>query len=79
MPFLYNCTVDVPAGYRLTRELTDISYKRLTTSQISHIRVWIVDQDGAPVNLRKDQLTVTLSLKLVRRVPEVSIAAAAPV
>ena len=74
MPFLYNCTVDVPAGYRLTRELTDISYKRLTTSQISHIRVWIVDQDGSPVNLRKDELTITLSLKYTRRVPLVSIA-----
>ena len=75
IPFLYNCTVDVPAGYRLSRELMNISYKRLTTSQISHIRVWIVDQDGAPVNLRKDRLSVTLSLKLIRRVPEVSIAA----
>ena len=76
MPFLYNCAVDVPVGYRLTRELTDIAYKSLTTSQISHIRVWIVDEDGSPVNLRKDELAVTLSLKLVRRVPEVSISAA---
>ena len=77
MPFLYNCSVDVPVGYRLTRELTDIAYKRLNTSQISHIRIWIVDEDGTPVNLRQDELTVTLSLKLIRRVPEVSIAAAA--
>ena len=77
MPFLYSCAVDVPVGYRLMRELTVIAYKSLTTSQISHIRVWIVDEDGAPVNLRKDELTVTLSLKLVRRVPEVSISAAA--
>ena len=35
MPFLYNCTIDVPVGYRLTRELTDIAYKKLTTTQIS--------------------------------------------
>ena len=77
MPFLYTCAVDVPVGYRLSRELTDISYKRLTTSQISHIRVWIVDEEGTPVNLRKDELAVTLSLKLVRRVPEVSLSAAA--
>ena len=72
-PFLYNCGIDVPVGYRLFRELTDISYKRLTTSQISHIRLWIVDQDGAPVNLRKDKLTVTLSLRLNRKVAKVSI------
>ena len=72
-PFLYNCGIDVPVGYRLARELTDISYKNLTTSQISHIRVWIVDQNGAPVNLRNDDFVVTLSLKLKRRVAEVSI------
>ena len=72
-PFLYNCGINVPVGFRLFRELTDISYKSLTTSQISHIRVWIVDQDGAPVNLRKDDLTVTLSLRLKQKVAPVSI------
>ena len=72
-PFLYNCGINVPVGYRLFRELTDISYKSLTTSQVSHIRLWIVDQKGAPVNLRNDDLTVTLSLRLSRKVPKVSI------
>ena len=72
-PFLYNCGINVPVGYRLYRELTDISYKNLTTSQISHIRLWVVDQNGAPVNLRKDDLTVTLSLRLNRKVAKVTI------
>lgn len=72
MPFIYSCALDVPSGYRLTRELTDISYKRLNTSQISHIRIWIVDEHGAPVNLRKDDLTVTLSLKLIPKVSKVT-------
>ena len=72
MPFIYSCALDVPAGYRLTSELTVISYKRLNTSQISHIRIWIVDEHGAPVNLQKDDLTVTLSLKLIPRVTKVS-------
>ena len=72
-PFLYNCGINVPVGYRLYRELADISYKSLTTSQISHIRLWIVDQHGAPVNLRNDELTVTLSLRLYRKVAKVSI------
>ena len=57
----------------MARELTDISYKNLTTSQISSIRVWIVDQDGTPVNLRNDDLVVTLSLKLKERVTRVSL------
>ena len=73
MPFLYNCGINVPAGYRLSRELTDISYKRLTTTQVSHIRVWIVDQNGHKVNLRKDDFVVTLSLQLKRIVTPVTI------
>ena len=73
MPFLYNCGINVPAGYRLSRELTQISYKKLTTSQISHIRVWIVDQNGYPVNLRKDGFIVTLSLHLKKIVTPVTI------
>ena len=66
MPFIYNCGINVPSGYRLTRELTDIAYKSLNTSQITHIRIWIVDEHGSPVNLREDELTVTLSLKFKR-------------
>ena len=73
MPFLYNCSINVPAGYRLQRELTDIAYKKLTTSQISHIRVWIVDQNGHKVDLRNDDFIVTLSLRLKRIVTPVSI------
>ena len=73
MPFLYNCGINVPSGYRLTRELTDIAYKSLNTSQISHIRIWIVDEYGTPINLREDDLTVTLSLKFTRRVLSVSV------
>ena len=72
MPFIYSCTLDVPSGYRLMRELSDISYKRLNTSQISHIRIWIVDQDGRAVNLRKDDLAITLALKLIPRVAKVT-------
>ena len=73
MPFFYNCGIDVPAGFRLSRELTDISYKKLTTSQLSNIRVWIVDQNGVPVNLRQDDFVVTLSLHLKPLATPVSI------
>ena len=73
MPFLYNCGINVPVGYRLSRELTNISYKKLTTTQISHIRVWIIDQNGHSVNLREDEFVVTLSLHLKRIIAQVSI------
>ena len=51
----------------------NVTYKKLTTSQISHIRVWIVDQNGYPVNLREDDFVVTLTLHLRRRVTPVSL------
>ena len=73
MPFLYSCGLNVPVGYRLSRELTDISYKSLNTSQISHIRIWIVDEHGAPVNLRDDDLTVCLSLRFIPHALVVSV------
>ena len=65
VPFIYNCPVNVPPGFRLSRELTNVSYKNLNTTQISNIRLWIVDEEGRPVDLREDSLIVTLSL-LVR-------------
>ena len=74
MPFLFNCSVDVPAGYRMGRELTSIAYKSLNTTQISHIRIWIVDEHGSPVNLRDDDLTVTLSLRFIPRSASVTLA-----
>ena len=73
VPFLYNCGINVPAGYRLSRELTEISYKKLTTSQLTTIRIWIVNQNGLPINLRQDTFIVTSSLQLKRRVPVVTI------
>ena len=73
MPFLYNCGINVPVGYRLSRELTNISYKKLTTSQISHIRVWIIDQNGHSVNLRENEFVVTFLLHLKRIIAQVSL------
>ena len=73
MPFLYNCSVDVPSGYRLGRELTKIAYKSLNTTQISHICIWIVDEHGVPVNLREEDLIVTLSLRILPRVTSVKV------
>ena len=36
-PFIYNCTIQVPPGYRIVREVDNVSYKSLTTTQISYI------------------------------------------
>ena len=65
-PFLFNCTIDVANGYRLSRELSNITYKLVNTKQISTVRVWITDQEGRPINLRTEEVIVTLSLRITK-------------
>ena len=67
VPFIFNCAINVPPGFRMTRELTRITYKKLNTRQICSIRVWIVDEFGKAVDLREDTLIVTLSLKFIKK------------
>ena len=50
----------------MTRELTNVVYKKLNTRQICSIRLFVVDEFGLPIDLRKDMLIVTLSLKFVK-------------
>ena len=45
----------------------------LNTDQISHIRIWVVNEQGERINLRSEDLNVTLSLKLTRRVTTVTL------
>ena len=63
VPFLFNCNIDVSNGFRLSREINNIQYKKLNTSQISVIRVWLTDQQGHTLNLQNETVVVTLSLK----------------
>ena len=60
-PFIYSASLDVPPS------------PHLTTNQISFIRVWLTDQLGRPIDLRNDELLVTLSLKLERLVARVEV------
>ena len=64
IPLIYNCVIDVPAGYRLAREIHNISYKRLNTRQISNIHLWLTNESGAKITLKNDLLIVTLSLSI---------------
>jgi hypothetical protein len=63
IPLLFNCVINVEAGYRLHRELDTISYKKVNTHTVQTIHVWAVDENRRKINLRKDLLVITLSLK----------------
>ena len=64
-PYIFSCNVNVPPGFRLTREMSEVVYKKLNTRFISSIRVWLTDTCGAAVNIRGETLTVSLSLRLL--------------
>ena len=64
-PYIFSCNINVPPGYRLTREMSEVVYKKLNTRFISSIRVWLTDTAGSPINIRGETLTVSLSLRLL--------------
>lgn len=64
IPLLYSCVIDVPPGYRMFRDVQNVSYKKLNTSSIQIIHVWISDEQGRGVDLRDESLVITLSLNI---------------
>ena len=65
--FIFNCTINVGNGFRLTRELTNLTYKTVNTNQISSLRIWFTDEQGRLLNIRKEQALVTLSLRITKK------------
>ena len=63
-PYLYACSLDSPPGYRIQREISNICYKKLISSQISFLRCWLTDQHSSIVDIRGDELLIVLSIKL---------------
>ena len=62
VPLLYSCNLDVPPGCKITREISQISYKKCNSHQLSYFHVWIEDEQFNLIDLRNDALIVTLSL-----------------
>jgi hypothetical protein len=65
-PYLYCSPLSVPPGFRLFKQIENISYKRLTTNTISQLTCWLTDQLNREVDILSDELVVVLSLKLER-------------
>ena len=62
-PYLYACLLDSPPGYRIQREISNICYKKLITSQILFLRCWLTDQHSSDVVIRGIELSIVLSIK----------------
>ena len=64
VPYIFTCTIDVPTGYRLRREVPFVRYKKVNTNQISSLKVWITDECGERVNLREEEVVVVILLRI---------------
>ena len=65
VPLLYNCVLNVPPGFRMYKDIENISYKKLNTPTIQVIHLWIENQERRQIDLRNDLLVVTLSLNII--------------
>ena len=65
VPLLYSCVIDVPPGYRMFRDVQNVSYKKVNSPAIQIIHVWMSDENGRAVDIRDDSLVLTLSLNIV--------------
>lgn len=67
VPYIFSCTIDVPTGYRLRREVPFVKYKRVNTNQISSLKVWITDECGQRVNLRQEEVVVVIIIRIQKQ------------
>ena len=67
-PVLYIHPIDVPPGYKMIRgQSNDNSYMALSTNTLDNIKVWLEDEKGKPIDIRKEKLSVSLKLRSTER------------
>lgn len=56
-----------PPGYKIVESPSNVIYLPINTHVIHNITLKIVDQNGEPVNFRKEVITITLHLRRVEK------------
>ena len=64
-PILYSFFPNVPVGYKVVEIANPSIYFPLSFTNIESIRVWLTDQDGDPINLRNEVLSMRLHIREV--------------
>lgn len=60
------CPNDVPPGYKISLQPTNMLFLPVNTKQISNITLRLVDQGGKLVNFRGEQIVIQLNLRKLR-------------
>lgn len=56
---------NIPVGYKVVEIANPSIYSPLSFTNIESIRVWLTDQDGDPINLRNEVLSMWLHIREV--------------
>ena len=62
-PIIYNFFPNVSPGYRIVSRPKNLIYLPLSLNVISQMRVWLTDQYEELINLRGEEVTITLHIK----------------
>ncbi len=62
-PTIYSFYPTVSPGLKITERPKNLIYYPITKYDIRTMRVWLTDQDGGPINLRGERLSITISLR----------------
>ena len=63
-PTIYTAVLDVSPGHRWSREISQITYKKIITDSFSYLKVWIEDDGHNLINLRNEKVVITLSIRI---------------
>ena len=62
-PVIYNFFPNVSPGYKIVNRPKNLIYLPLSLNVISQMRVWLTDQNDNLIDLRGEELTITLHIK----------------
>lgn len=60
---LHEFALDVPPGYKLDVIPNNLIYLPVNVKEITHLKIWIVDQEGRLINFRGEEITLRLHLR----------------
>ena len=73
---IYSFYPNVSPGYKIVeRPIPSLIYYPVSRTEISSIRCWLTDQNGDPVDLRGERVTLRISIKEIKSVKDQVISA----
>ena len=62
-PILYSFFPNVPPGYKIVEKPLSPLFLPVNVYHIDRIRIWLTDQNGKSINIRREEITIRLHLK----------------